>query len=224
MPNLADQDFQRIHADHQLEILDRSHTTIRTKHLLTLEASRTSRFYHRYYKWTGSGIEKDPIFVSGRDELGHATHRMHGPIIQNGAQRLFLVDLGREYQPGERVQLEFKQTLLDLDGKMERFLGIAVNPGCQSFTLRVLVPEEIRSRRARSSSRRQAVRHRRGKGPSPRGRRMENMAGQTNSPSATPNPRLDSATKSSGMCCSGRAWSRKLNHGKRVRDKMTEEG
>jgi len=143
MPNLSDQDFSRVHADHQLEILDRSHATIRTKHLLTLEARRTSRFYHRYYRWTGSGIEKDPIFVSGRDELGHATHRMHGPIIQTGALRLFLVDLGREYQTGERVDLEFKQTLLDLDGKMERFLGIAVNPGCQSFTLRVLIPEAI---------------------------------------------------------------------------------
>ena len=109
-----DADFLRTHAEHQLEVMDRQCMTIRTRHKLTLEARRTSRFFQRPYTWTGSGIEKDPEIISGSDDLGHATHRLHGPIIRSGTKRIFIIDLGREYQSGETVEVEFKQTLLDL--------------------------------------------------------------------------------------------------------------
>jgi hypothetical protein len=140
-----DADFFRVHAEHQLELLDRQCTTIRTRHRLTLRAQRTSRFYQRAYIWTGSGIEKDPEILSGRDELGHATHRLHGPIIRSGTQRIFIIDLGREYHNGESVVVEFKHTLLDLENRMEPFLGQDATAGCESLTLTVLIPTSFKA-------------------------------------------------------------------------------
>jgi hypothetical protein len=138
-----DADFFRVHAEHQLEILDRKCTTVRTRHKLTLRAQRTSRFFQRAYVWTGSGIEKDPEIISGLDGLGHATHKLHGPVIRSGIKRLFIIDLGRDYHRGESVEVEFKQTLLDLESRMSPFLGQDTTTGCESLKLTVLIPSSF---------------------------------------------------------------------------------
>lgn len=147
-----DADFFRVRAEHQLEILDRKCTTLRTRHKLTLQAQRKSRFYQRAYIWTGSGIEKDPEIISGRDDLGHATHKLHGPVIRSGTRRLFIIDLGRDYHPGETVEVEFKHTLLDLENKMTPFLGQDATTGCQSLKLTVLIPSSFNATAWRRSS------------------------------------------------------------------------
>lgn len=136
--------FFRAEAEHQLEVVDRPHTVIRTRHKLLLQARRKSRFYVRTYTFTGSGIEKDPLILSGRDELGHATHRLHGPVLRDRDERLFLIDLGREYAAGEQVEVEFKQTFLNLDRTMSQFLGHTAEQDCRRLNFRVLIPAEFR--------------------------------------------------------------------------------
>lgn len=96
-----------------------------------------ARFFEKRYTFTGAGIEKTPIIASGRDPLGHARHRLHGPVIYEGDRRILLVDLGRDVALGDRELLEIKQTFIDTTGTFEAFLGRIVPSAPQ------LVPEKL---------------------------------------------------------------------------------
>jgi hypothetical protein len=111
--------------------------TFSTTHRYELEALMGGRFFERRYNWTGAGIEKTPIIESGRDVLGHAHHRLHGPVIYEGQWRILLVDLGRDVAPGERESVEIKHTFIDTAGTFQPFLGHTVHSDPE------LVPEKL---------------------------------------------------------------------------------
>lgn len=147
-----DTGFVRERTSLQVEIADSKCITMRIRHRLTLRATRLGRFFEWRYSWTGSGIEKPVQMVSGADEFGHYYHKIHGPIIAIEQSRIAVVDLGRDYEQGETVEIELKQTLLDLDRAMRPFLGHDVYEGCKQVQLRLICPKgmNLRVRRVRA--------------------------------------------------------------------------
>jgi hypothetical protein len=118
--------FQQLSVVHELEVVDLRARTIRTRHLLHIIAVRRARFFERRFTWTGRGVEKEPQFHSGQSAFGRQTHRLHGPILSEGMRRLFLIDLGRDLEPGEEEQIEFEQTFIDTAGTFQPVLGCRV--------------------------------------------------------------------------------------------------
>lgn len=125
---------------HALEFVDDDLRTVRNLAKFDLAATRDERFFRRKYTWSGSGIEKPPQVLSGRDNLGHAHHRLHGPIIREGVERVYLVDLGREFRKGEQVSLVLQQTFIDVDGTLEPFLACMAREGSKELRLQVSFP------------------------------------------------------------------------------------
>lgn len=115
--------FRSVAVSSRLEVVDRLSTTFLTTLWLEIEALIRARFFEKRYTWTGGGIEKIPTIESGRDSLGHAHHRLHGPVIYSESRRTFLIDLGRDLQTKERETLEIKQTFIDTHGTFRPFLG-----------------------------------------------------------------------------------------------------
>lgn len=143
-PNLAiDGGFHRRSVEHALEIQDVSSRTIRSLHTWHLVSHRPSRFFERRYEWTGTGIEKDPLVLSGKDPLGHARHRLHGPVIRDGITRIYLVDLGRTCAIGEEELVQVEHLFVDVEGTFRPFLTHKANEGCEEIRLRVAMPLEI---------------------------------------------------------------------------------
>lgn len=135
--------FRQVDVMHSLEFVDDSLLTIRHEAHYVLEATRPERFFRRRFTWTGGGIEKSPELKSGRDSSGYQRQRVHGPLIREGEERLLLIDLGREFETGESVELGLRQTFIDVDASMEPRLGYLVQEGCNRVELRVAFPESL---------------------------------------------------------------------------------
>jgi hypothetical protein len=121
-------------------IVEPSSRTIRTWHEFKIRACRRERFFERQFTFSGGGIEKEPVITSGVDELGHARHKLHGPVIREGKERLMLVDLGRWLEPEEVEVVQIEHTFIDPEGRFEPFLGAFVKPECQRISIEVLLP------------------------------------------------------------------------------------
>ncbi len=139
------QDFVQVNVQHELQVYDRSLMTMRSEHILHLRARRPSRFFERTFSWSGTGIEKDPKVRSGKDALGHATHRLHGPLVRNGEERIYLIDLGRRLKPGEEEIVEVEQWFIDAGRTFQPFLGHTARIGCEGIDLRVRLPDSLKA-------------------------------------------------------------------------------
>jgi hypothetical protein len=135
--------FRHVRVFHALEFVDIDLRTARNLASFDLEALRPERFFRRSYSWSGVGVEKPPQVLSGRDPLGHAHHRVHGPVLRSGDDRLYLVDLGRTFEQGETESLQLQQTFIDTEGTLKPFLGCTARPGCQHLQLQVIFPNHV---------------------------------------------------------------------------------
>ncbi|MGB0871991.1 MAG: hypothetical protein ACPGYP_02520 [Solirubrobacterales bacterium] len=90
-------------------------------------------------------MESDPVFVTGVDQLGYRRHRLHGPVLREGQSRIFLVNLGHLFNPGDQETVEFTHTFIDIEKTFEPRLGIATHNEMAQVELRVVLPIEIES-------------------------------------------------------------------------------
>lgn len=135
--------FQWEHVYHTMHALDVSLMTVRTRHRFDLLAIRRERFFERRVDWTGSGIEKDPQILSGKDALGHSRHQLHGPVIRDGITRIMLIDLGRRLEPGDREVVEIEHTFIDVERTLKPFLGAFAREGTKTVTLSLILPDKF---------------------------------------------------------------------------------
>ncbi|TDO14928.1 hypothetical protein EV580_3066 [Mycobacterium sp. BK086] len=142
-PISASSSFEYLSVAHEMLVVDESSMTIITNHTVHVRALRAERFFERIYCWTGSGVEKDPKVLSKLDDLGHV-HKLHGPVIRNGSERIYLIDLGRRLAEGEEEIIEFEHTFVDVGRTFVPFLGHRAKPGLRDLQLRVLLPDKDR--------------------------------------------------------------------------------
>lgn len=136
--------FQQVVIAHELIVVDSQSRTIKSKHTFHIKAARPARFFERVFEWTGSGLEKDPIVTSGVDERKHQHHRLHGPVLKNGMERHYLVDLGRTLEAGDEEVVCLEQTFIDVRGTFEPILSQTIRSGCDEIDLRVHLPSSLR--------------------------------------------------------------------------------
>lgn len=126
---------------HHLRVLSFDHRTVLTRHEFRLEAHRETRFFQRKYTWTGTGIENRPVVDPNPDGVGHATHKLQGPVVTAaGNTRLMLVDLGRNLLPKDEVALGVSHRFVDTGGTFNRHLGAQAFEGCGHIELAVTLP------------------------------------------------------------------------------------
>jgi hypothetical protein len=113
-------------AQHVLEVIDSRSTTFRTKHILIVSPTTAARFYVRRFDWTGATGPDEPLpeVVTEHDVWGTPKHKIHGPLVTQGIERIVVVDLGRTLARGEREKLVFSHTLKDFGGSFQRVLGV----------------------------------------------------------------------------------------------------
>lgn len=136
--------FTRREVAHHLQVMDDSAMTIHSTHSYVLVADRATRFFQRRYEWTGSGVETEPEVLSGIDQLGHRTHRIHGPIVHEaGGDRLLLLDIGRTMQKGDTESVAISHKFVDTGSTFKPFMGHLAYNGCKQITIAVSLPQGL---------------------------------------------------------------------------------
>lgn len=153
----AEDGFRRVRVEHEIRIFDDSAMTMHTRHMYHVRCIRESRFFHRRYSWSGTGVESIPEVVTDRDDIGHQIQRLHGPVLnEGGKRRLCLVDLGQTYELGMKTEVEMRHRFIDTEQTFAPFFGHVAEEGLELLSLTVLLPStfsdtvEARSRPARS--------------------------------------------------------------------------
>lgn len=97
-----------------------------------------ARFYERRYRWTGSQTQAiEPEVLSSS---GNVHHKIHGPVLREGDDAVFLVDLGQTLAAKRKVEITTRHVLLDEGGTFQPYLRQRVSSAIGSLTLRVKVP------------------------------------------------------------------------------------
>ncbi len=136
--------FDSLEILHRYEVLDDAATTHRALDVYHICALRRFRFFEHRYRWTGSGIEREPRVLPSDDDEHSSDYRLHGPLLRTGANRLFLVDLARDVTPGELVTVAFEQDLIDHHETFEPRLRKTVRSTMEKLILEVSLPPALR--------------------------------------------------------------------------------
>ncbi|WP_459975243.1 hypothetical protein [Nocardioides pyridinolyticus] len=99
-----------------------------------------ARFYERRYRWTGSPtrvIEPEVLSSSGA-----VRHKLHGPVLREGDDALFLVDLGQTLAANRKVEISTRNQLLDEGGTFQPYLRHRISASTGALTLRIRIPPE----------------------------------------------------------------------------------
>jgi hypothetical protein len=125
-------------------VQDRSDTVHTYLHSERFEAVQPMRFFRRWYQWSGTGQEHEPAALSQSDD-GLYAHRVHGPLIREGAERVYLVYLGRELSRGERDLVTTQQKFIDEQGTFQPYLRHHMRAPLEKLELEVILPRELAS-------------------------------------------------------------------------------
>lgn len=137
-----DDGLVRTRVAHRLRALSSDHRTLVTQHEFRLRASRATRLFQRRYAWSGTGVENRPVVDPNTDPIGHATHRLLGPVLYEPENsRLVVVDLGRTLEVGEEVTVRISHRFVDTGGTFNRFLGHTAGDDCEGLTIAVMLPK-----------------------------------------------------------------------------------
>lgn len=128
---------------HLFEILDGSGTVHKSTDTYLIRANQRLRFHERRYRWTGSGVHKDPVILSGYDASGRQHHRLHGPVVRHGEWHIFLVDLGRDLAVGEEETVKFEQKFIDEARTFNPFHNVSIRQPRGYVELRLKLPEAL---------------------------------------------------------------------------------
>lgn len=137
--------FLQRHSIHKLTVLDAEFMTFKSEHELHLEALRTERFFLRQFQWTGISSETEliPEIISEHDKFGVPRHRLHGDMICEGNNRMYIIDLGRTLAIGDVDTVKIAHTLRDFEKKFEPIMSVgprASTSEIQKLELAIQVP------------------------------------------------------------------------------------
>ncbi len=141
----ADQSVDFLLFHNRYTVLDPASTSF---HLICTRAFRARarlRFHEVRYRWTGSGVERAPEVIVDEDDPTTDLHRVHGPIVRSGEDRIFLVDLGRDIARGEEATVKYGQALIDRHGTCQPFHRMAVRHPLDRLVMEVVLPAELQS-------------------------------------------------------------------------------
>lgn len=125
--------YRWVQAEYEYHILD-DHGHHQQTLDLEVEATRNGvAMIQNRYQWTGRGEIELPRVTS-------AGQKLHGPVIRKRSWDYYYVDLGREFNVGERVNVGVTQSLLDVEGSFEPFLAKTVTEPVDKLVLRAIFP------------------------------------------------------------------------------------
>lgn len=127
--------FSLLEVTHELVVDDASSSTITTRDEYVIQVTKQCRFFEHRYRWSGAGVEIDPIIES--------PNKLHGPLLRSGDTTIFLIAFDRDLQPGDRERVAFTQEFIDRLQQFKPFLGKAVHLEIDRLTLRVGLPDEL---------------------------------------------------------------------------------
>lgn len=137
--------FECCQITHHYEVLDDASTTHRAEDTYWLRARSWFRFFEHRYRWTGSGVERPPRVLPSSDDVHSAYYRIHGPLIRDGENRIFLIDMARDVAPDEDVTVRFEQDLIDHHETFEPRLRKTIRTPIDKLILQVLLPPALRA-------------------------------------------------------------------------------
>ena len=99
-----------------------------------------ARFYERRFRWTGTTDHLIAPEVLSETDAGR--HRLHGPVVRENDDAVFIIDLGQTIAARRKVEIITKHNLLDEHGTFQPYLRHRVSSETANLTLRVILPPE----------------------------------------------------------------------------------
>lgn len=89
----------------------------------TYEILQPIRFFPRSSQWSGAGVQGYPWVRAFSDDNPLVQARVHGRPFWSEGQRCYLIDLGRDVQPGEELTLLTQAMYVDEVGSFQTYAG-----------------------------------------------------------------------------------------------------
>jgi hypothetical protein len=134
----AVQPFDTLSAELTYEVLDGSAVSHSFRKQVKVRATQPVRFFENTFHWTGRGRIEPPV-------LANPQHSVHGPMILEGDQQVWMIYLGRQLAEGELETIELTQTLVDQQGVAQPYLRFSVVNPLDKLVLRVALPTSIQN-------------------------------------------------------------------------------
>lgn len=100
-----------------------------------------ARFYERRFNWTGTTTQwTTPEVSSSTDGV---EHKVHGPLLNEGNDKLFLIDLGCYVAPNRAIEISTCQKLLDEGRSSRPHLQHAIRRSIGKIRLAVRLPHNL---------------------------------------------------------------------------------